>query len=238
MLYHGCMNKNAAISSRDRDDILLTLEQVRYRMEIFLDCLSSDTATDEEKKRALKSSFELIKSAREMLDRTQRLLVDAGLSSRILSTRQIAQALGVSASTISRQSGDPVQAPLITSGTHLTDTEMARVVARFYGWTLEDGVRFVTQNGKKVGNDMAQAAYAMRELGWFFNPSKPSIGIRWPIMPNCDAEGSEKAAGLVCSKLKGGMYWYYDNDNNPVLRVRDNKTYSQVEQELQVRANK
>lgn len=127
---------------------------------------------------------------------------------------------------------EEIQAPELTSGQHLEDSELARVVAKAYGWTIEEGVRFKDKNKKLVGKDIAQAAAAMRELKWFYDPTIPSVGIDWKIMPHTgDDEGSIQAADAIRKLLdQEGMYWFYNNDNNrPEWRARDGYTPEQVQ---------
>lgn len=189
-------------------------------------------STDKETKRwEAYSAMRAIKETADYLEQLGKLVTERLLDAGATTVRQAAEAQGTSTSTIVRRSRDEVQAPQLTTGQHLSDTDLARLVASFYGWSIDAGVRFFDNEDKPIGNDMAQAAAAMRELGWFYNPAVPSVGVRWAIMPG--PHDGMIAANKIRPLLKDGQqYWAYDSTNHPWFRARDGKPYEEVMEEF------
>ncbi len=178
---------------------------------------------------AVKESITQIQASIALLEEARHTIVTRCLSDNIMSLRQMSKLLEVSPATVSRQYRTNVQAPRLTSGRHLTDTELARTVASFYDWSLGDSTELIDLKGKQIGqigHDITQTAAAMRELGWFYDPLIASIGVQWSIMPGQDDEA--KASQMIRNLLHCGMYWMYDSNGEPVVRMRDGRRLEEV----------
>lgn len=171
-----------------------------------------------------------IQDLESVLKKTQDTIVTRSIVNNVLTLRKVAKLLKVSPATVSRQYRAVVQSPRATTGQHLSDTELARIVASFYGWRVGDEAQFVDLEGHEIGHDISQAAAAMRELGWFYDPLVPSIGVRWSIMPNDNDEAT--ASKMVRDLLHNGMYWLYDDKGHPFMRMRDGKTWDDVQDDF------
>lgn len=225
------MKCNPIITGGRRQWATQAIEGFQCRLTPALDDLSSPS-DGKRAREAAELALSQIAGMRRVLDELQQALIVGCSGAGVLSIRQMAKLLNVSPATASRQARVPVQSVGMTSGRHLSDSELARRVASFYDWGMDDDGRFIAPDGKAVGADIAQAAAGMRERGWFYDPSVQGIGIQWRIMPSPYGDGPEQAADQVRKLLRQGMYWAYDANGRPAIRMRDGKTVDQVMEEF------
>lgn len=226
------MKNDRIITDERRQRTTEAIMAFQCRLFPALEDLSSQTE-DERDRQAAKTALSQIADMRRILDELQKTIMTGCVNTGTLSIRQMAKLLDISPATAARQIRTPVQSIGVTSGKHLSDSELARRIANFYGWPLDEEGRFRGPDGKPVGGDIAQAAAAMRELEWFYDPLKEGVGIQWGIMPSPYDDGPQQAAGQIRTLLsKDGMYWAYDASGRPAIRMRDGKTADQIKDEF------
>ncbi|MGJ9414246.1 hypothetical protein ACHAAC_16205 [Aeromicrobium sp. CF4.19] len=85
-----------------------------------------------------------------------------------------------------------IQAPKYTSGLHNTTTELARVVAFWYGWRVDEDDAIHGDGATTVAESMIELGDRMKAAGWFVTAehSDRLVGVGWSFVPSDPVEGA------------------------------------------------